>query len=75
MRVWTCTNFDGYWPVGTSAVVIAENEEVALYWLVKELKRIGLPGTCHGLPLTKDRLKPLPTQGGRLVRILQDGNY
>ena len=75
MRAWTCTEFDGHWPVGCAAVVVAENEKVALHWLVKELKSHGLTGLNNGEPITNNELKPLPVQGGRLARVLNDGNY
>lgn len=48
MRAWTCTEFDGHYPVGTAAVVVAENEDVALHWMVKELKFLGLTGLSNG---------------------------
>jgi hypothetical protein len=44
--------------------------------LVKELKANGLPGTRgDGSPLTNDDLKPLPVNAGRVVRILNNGDY
>lgn len=76
MRAWTCTEFEGRYPVGGSAVVVAENEAVALHWLVKELKTHGLTGLKpDGTELTNNDLKPLPVQGGRMCRVLDDGNY
>lgn len=76
MRAWTCTDFEGHWPVGCAAVVVAESEAVALHWLVKELKNCGLTGLASdGSELTNNNLKPLPIHGGRLCRVLNDGNY
>lgn len=73
MRAWTCTEFDGHSQGGVAAVVIAENETVALHWLVKTLQAQGLTGLYKGKPLTNNNLKPLPVQGGRLARVLSTG--
>jgi len=69
MMTWTINNFEGHWPVGTSAVVTAESVQMAVIWLEKELDRIGLPQK-----IKNEDLIPMVTSS-RNVRILQDGNY
>lgn len=70
MRVFTSTTFDGFWPVGSAAVVVASNAEEAKEYLLKALEAHGLPQrdpsgvTVRELPV--DRV---------FARILCDGNY
>ncbi len=47
MKVYTNTNFNGYWPVGTSAVCVALNRLDAKAMLESELKKIGLEQTIN----------------------------
>lgn len=75
MKVWTCIDFDGYNPVGTSAVVVAESVEVALIKIVECLEKSGLTGLKAKKAITFEDLIPLPVEGARLVRILNDGDY
>lgn len=42
MNVYTIRGFTGHWPVGTSAVVVAEDRDAAKSTLEAELARIGL---------------------------------
>lgn len=42
MTVWFNTSFQGHWPVGTSAVVVAPTKQEAAALLEAELARIGL---------------------------------
>jgi hypothetical protein len=67
--IWTVTGFDGYWQVGTAAVVSAESIEAAIKLLELELFSIGLKQK-----IKPEQLVPMPTEG-RMVRILCDGNY
>lgn len=69
MTTWTCNNFVGYYPVGTSLVVSAETIEVAAFLCKKELAAIGLSQT-----IKHEQLTPLPTHH-RHCRILQTGDY
>ena len=69
MKTWTITNFNGHYPVGTSAVVTAENIETAIIWLEKELDNIGLTQK-----IKPEQLIPMVTSS-RKVRILCDGDY
>lgn len=42
MKVFTCNDFVGFWPVGTAAVVIAEDVSQARCLLDGELHKLGL---------------------------------
>jgi hypothetical protein len=42
MKVFTCTNFRGRWPVGAAAVVVAPDQFLALTMLERELALSGL---------------------------------
>lgn len=69
MPVFTRVNFDGHWPVGTSAVVVADTKADAARALEQELSRIGL-----AQPITPESMEYVPTEEP-LVRILDDGDY
>ena len=69
MKVWTNNKFEGHWPVGTPAVVVAESAGQATAMLNDELERIGLPRSA-----TETDFEQLMTSKP-IVRILQDGNY
>lgn len=69
MKVWTTTRFSGLWPVGTSAVVVAETKEQAAQLLSAELEFIGLPQE-----VSPDDLTRLDTKTPNVL-ILNDGNY
>jgi len=66
LKVYYNTDFEGLWPVGTSAVVVAESLERAELLLTDKLAAIGLAyrGTMTELDMT------VPN-----AVILQDGNY
>lgn len=66
MRVWTTDDFTGFWPVGTSAIVIAETEAEAKTILDAELAKRGLK--------FDGSLAPLDVSAPG-VRVLADGNY
>ena len=42
MKVFYCTTFEGVWPVGTAALIVAENTDDARILLKNKLKSIGL---------------------------------
>jgi hypothetical protein len=67
MYVFTCNDFEGFYPVGTAAVVVANNEEEAKKMLIDELDKRGLPQTDPTLTFVHT-LSPS-------VHILCDGNY
>lgn len=68
LRVWTCDDFRGLYPVGSAAVVVAKDEETARTKLREALEDHGL-GEQGDLPLT-EVLTDVPG-----VIILVDGNY
>jgi len=65
VTVYTCTDFRGHWPVGTAAVVVAQDETEARALLDSALAAQGLGGDYT--------LTPLPLSPG--VCILADGDY
>ena len=69
MYTWTCISFKGHYPVGSAAVVTAEDIETAVLYLEKGLANLGLKQK-----IKPEDLIPLPTQH-RHVRILVDGEY
>jgi hypothetical protein len=70
LRVFSCTDFTGYYPVGSAAIVMAMNSEDAATMLNRDLRSIGLPGDA-----SPENMIPFPDENDRLVRILNDGNY
>jgi hypothetical protein len=66
MKIYTCVDFTGHWPVGSAAVVVAKDEEMARKILLTELHKIGL-----GSEFTLQELD-IDYQN---ARILCDGNY
>lgn len=66
MNVYTSNDFTGMWPVGASAVVVADTIEEAFHLLHKELEH-------HGLKFD-GTLRLLATDQPHVV-VLQDGNY
>jgi len=66
--IFTCTDFDGYYPVGTAAVVIAGCKEEAAVLLELSLKECGLSQI-----IDPNTLVPIDVEVP--VRILCDGNY
>ena len=45
IKIWTNNKFEGHWPVGTAAVVIAETANDAATYLNDFLAEQGLPDT------------------------------
>ena len=68
MNVWICDDFEGYWPVGTAAVIAAETEDEALALLDAELKEHGLPQSASVTVYRFSQDKPQ-------AYIIRDGNY
>jgi len=70
MKLFTCTNHDGHWPVGVASVILANDEKEARLLLDKALVEHGLRGSSQKLyTLLEVKLdKPLAI-------ILCDGNY
>lgn len=63
MRIWTVIGFKGIWTNSSIAIVCAEDEEMAIILLEKQLKNAGLKQK-----ITKQDLKPFPTSS-RLCRV------
>ena len=69
MRVFTCDDFKGYWPVGTAAVIVAESKADAEKRLREHLASMGLRQDDRELTLIElDTHVPY-------VCVLRDGNY
>jgi hypothetical protein len=66
-QVFWATDFNGHWPVGTAAVVVADDLPTARNLLAEDLKR-------QGLDIGDAELTPLDTTRD-VVLILNDGNY
>lgn len=69
MNVYTITGFTGHWPVGTSAVVVAEDRDAAKVALEDELRRVGL-----SQKISRDEFQILCPLVQSVV-ILNDGEY
>lgn len=69
MRVFTCTNFEGTWPVGTAAVVVAEDESEAAKTLGLELAQTGCGTHWQDLVMTEVDLTE------QRAYVLRDGEY
>jgi len=70
MIVFTSTSFVGVWPVGTAAIIVADNKSQAEMLLRKELRRRRLK---QPKDLTLD-LEEVPTHDERVL-VLLDGEY
>jgi hypothetical protein len=72
LKTYVCTNFDGFFPVGTSSVIVARDKRHARSLLCETL-------SSHGLPVPLDRRAGLEIQlldqSVAHAVILQDGNY
>lgn len=70
LRVWTCTNFRGFNPVGVAAVVVAASEDDALMYLRAALREAGLDEQdWDSLEVT-----PVPMADGYFY-VIVDGDY
>ena len=69
MKVYVNTNFTGSWPVGTSAVVVAETKEMAVDLLNEKLRNISLVGDAVAEETYEINLDKLEAY------ILNDGQY
>ena len=68
MKVFTCKDHDGHWPVGVASVVVAESKGEATRLLVQALHEHGLDG---GATFTLQELSVAVPD----VRVLNEGNY
>jgi len=69
MKVFTCNNFYGHYPVGSAAVVVADDVNVAKQMLLDELRRVGLDPGDRKLEMIQ-----VHTSKPRVI-ILVDGDY
>lgn len=69
MKVYACKGFDGHYPVGTSAVIVANDEEDAKTLLESKLLSMGLPQDRE-----PDRIEEIDLRWSQVI-ILNDGNY
>ena len=67
MNIYTC-DIEGFYPVGANALIVAENIEMALILINKEMKNYGW------YELEAKDLK-LQDNSTRRVDILSDGDY
>lgn len=68
MKVFTATGFQGHWPVGTAAVVVAETEEEADRLLIESLSKMDL---IQDEPVKLQEVDTTVTH----VSVLLDGDY
>lgn len=68
MKVWTCVEFAGHWPVGTAAVVVADTAAQAAHRLGEVLKERGLSQVVAPESMLLVPNKPC-------VLLLRDGDY
>lgn len=66
LKVYYNTDFEGLWPVGVSAVVVAESEMQAIELLTEELQKRGLA--------YRGTMQEIDTTIASAI-ILQDGDY
>lgn len=69
MKVWTNNKFNGHWPVGTAAVVVADTAERAAEILNDDLGKRGLDRSA-----TAEQFERLSVTQ-ECVRVLRDGEY
>lgn len=55
MKVFTCDNFRGHWPVGTAALIVAESEIDAINQLIEECDNAGIPQDAKDIARLKVR--------------------
>jgi len=71
MKVYTCTDHDGHWPVSVASVIVANNEEEAKQLLDLALMEQGLDTFDEEDPYTLEELDIIEPG----VLMLCNGNY
>ena len=75
MKIFVCTNFKGYWPVPTAALVVGANSpQHAAELLLEELRNYGL-GEGNDDIGPNDLVEIQTLLDAPKVHILADGNY
>jgi hypothetical protein len=69
VKVWTNNRFEGHYPVGTAAVVVADTAEQAAEVLNNQLEQIGLQRSAVAA-----QFEQLSTHR-QTARVLCDGDY
>lgn len=72
MRLFTCTDHKGHWPVGTASIVLASNEAEARSLLDRKLYENNL--ILNG-ETTHYTLNEVSLEDGPKAIILNDGDY
>lgn len=72
LKVYTCNNFRGHWPVGTAAVIVAEHFVQARSRLYNQLKMLGFEPTHKESEEWRFVEIDVETVA---AHILNDGNY
>lgn len=67
MKLFTCNDHNGHWPVPTASVIIAKSKDEAKEMLIKELKDRGISDN----QFTLTEINPNKKQ----VIVLSDGEY
>lgn len=70
MKIYTCTDFTGKWPVGVSAIIVAPGLVTAMRFLLEELAYAGMPQDNNYSPTLVEIDQYRPS-----VTILQNGDY
>lgn len=70
MKIYTTTEFTGHYPVGTAALVVAEDRQQAAEVLNRQLQGLGLPGDA-----SPDSMVPVIVGEAAFARILCNGDY
>jgi len=71
MKIFYTKDFHGHWPVGSSAIVVAEDRRQARKLLDEQLKEIGLYENNEG---EKVNFEELTTEKACAI-IINDGDY
>lgn len=72
LKIFTCNTFAGHWPVGASAVMVADSAERAFAMLMGELSKRGLASKNDDLGVSD--LVELDVSFESFL-MLQDGEY
>jgi hypothetical protein len=68
MKLFTCTDHDGHWPVGVASIILDLTEELAREQLKRELAKRGLD------PFKPFTLTEVPIDQADCI-VLNDGDY